>query len=441
MQGDALDHDWLSQAEFANAVAYGQITPGPGHAHDRAHRLGRRRACRRAARVGDRLRALVRVRDARRRPLRGDRASGPARARSSTAPARPRSARSSARRCCSPARSRTAWQWAVLAAAAAALALGRSPLLVLLGRRGRRSGHHYDHLMADALQEETADVLAKLIQFNTVNPPGDERACQEWLRDYLTDAGLECELDGRRARAPEPRRHARRRGAGAGARLPLARRHGARRRREDWTHDPWSGEIHDGFLWGRGAIDMKSQTAAEAVAAARAGARGLAARQGRAEGLQRRRRGDRRRSRAPSGCARTGPDLARADFLLNEGAGTVMPVRRPPAVRRLLRREGHVPLRRPRPRPRRARLRAGDRRQRAAQARARARAARLAQAALRRHRRAARVPARDRRRPGRPGGRRGPRSARSSRGWPRCSSRRSASPSPRRSSPPARRST
>ena len=37
----------------------------------------------------------------------------------------------------------------------------------------------------------------------------------------------------------------------------------------DWRHDPWSGEIHDGFLWGRGALDMKSQTAAEAVAAAR----------------------------------------------------------------------------------------------------------------------------------------------------------------------------
>ena len=37
---------------------------------------------------------------------------------------------------------------------------------------------------------------------------------------------------------------------------------------QDWTRDPWSGEMHDGFLWGRGAIDMKSQTAAEVVAAA-----------------------------------------------------------------------------------------------------------------------------------------------------------------------------
>src|SRR5215210_1627818 len=39
----------------------------------------------------------------------------------------------------------------------------------------------YDHLMADALQEETAEVLGELIRFDTVNPPGNERACQEWL--------------------------------------------------------------------------------------------------------------------------------------------------------------------------------------------------------------------------------------------------------------------
>ncbi|HSO99362.1 MAG TPA: M20/M25/M40 family metallo-hydrolase [Solirubrobacteraceae bacterium] len=36
----------------------------------------------------------------------------------------------------------------------------------------------------------------------------------------------------------------------------------------EWTHDPWSGAVADGFLWGRGALDMKSQVAAEAVAGA-----------------------------------------------------------------------------------------------------------------------------------------------------------------------------
>ena len=46
------------------------------------------------------------------------------------------------------------------------------------------------------LTEETADVLGNLIRFNTVNPPGNERACQEYLRDYLTEAGFECEMAG-----------------------------------------------------------------------------------------------------------------------------------------------------------------------------------------------------------------------------------------------------
>ncbi|HEX6026614.1 MAG TPA: peptidase M20, partial [Solirubrobacter sp.] len=52
------------------------------------------------------------------------------------------------------------------------------------------------------LQEETAEVLATLIRFRTVNPPGNERACIEWLADYLSDAGLEVELDGAEPERP-----------------------------------------------------------------------------------------------------------------------------------------------------------------------------------------------------------------------------------------------
>ena len=85
--------------------------------------------------------------------------------------------------------------------------------------------------MAD-LEAETADVLARLIRFHTVNPPGNEREQQEWLAAYLEDAGLECELlaaeDAARPNLVARLRGERRR---AGARLPLARRHGARRRR------------------------------------------------------------------------------------------------------------------------------------------------------------------------------------------------------------------
>ena len=174
------------------------------------------------------------------------------------------------------------------------------------------------------LQEEATDVLAQLVRFDTVNPPGNERACQEWLMGYLEDAGLECELlcaDDRE----RPNLVARVRGESAGPVLGyLSHVDTVLADPADWRHDPWSGEVHDGALWGRGAVDMKSQTAAEAVAAAhlvRAGwrpARGelkliavvdeeVGGRLG-AQWLTEQR-----------------PDAVRVDWLLNEGAGAVMP--------------------------------------------------------------------------------------------------------------------
>ena len=67
----------------------------------------------------------------------------------------------------------------------------------------------------------------------------------------------------------------------------------------EWSHDPWSGDIADGFLWGRGALDMKSQVAAEIAAARVARALGLAPRARRAADRGGRRRGDRRLARRP----------------------------------------------------------------------------------------------------------------------------------------------
>src|SRR3954453_23940034 len=56
--------------------------------------------------------------------------------------------------------------------------------------------------LADELEEETAEVVAGLIRFRTVNPPGDERECQEWLAGFLEDAGLECDLLGAEPERP-----------------------------------------------------------------------------------------------------------------------------------------------------------------------------------------------------------------------------------------------
>jgi acetylornithine deacetylase/succinyl-diaminopimelate desuccinylase-like protein len=178
--------------------------------------------------------------------------------------------------------------------------------------------------MTDALQQETAEVLRRLVRFDTVNPPGAEREAQEWLRSYLEEAGFEVELAG--AENERPNLVARLRGeAPDGPVLGyLSHIDTVLASPEDWTHDPWSGDVHDGFLWGRGAIDMKSQTAAEAVAGAHL-----------ARGGWRPARGELRIISVVDEEAGGGvgaqwltaerPDLARCDWLVNEGSGAAMP--------------------------------------------------------------------------------------------------------------------
>jgi acetylornithine deacetylase/succinyl-diaminopimelate desuccinylase-like protein len=93
---------------------------------------------------------------------------------------------------------------------------------------------------------------------------------------------------------------------------------------EDWNHVPWSGEIHDGHLLGRGALDMKSQTAAEAVAAARLARDGWRPARGALKvfSVVDEETGG---TKGAKWLCENRPDLARADYLLNEGAGSLMP--------------------------------------------------------------------------------------------------------------------
>ena len=127
--------------------------------------------------------------------------------------------------------------------------------------------------VSDDLQQETTELLQRLIRCNTVNPPGNERVLQEGLAADLRAAGFEVDLLG--AEPERPNLVARLRGAADGPVLCLLSHvDTVLATASDWTHDPWSGDLADGFVWGRGALDMKSQTAAEVAAAlslARAG--------------------------------------------------------------------------------------------------------------------------------------------------------------------------
>ena len=122
--------------------------------------------------------------------------------------------------------------------------------------------------MADPqLERETTEVLQRLVRFNTVNPPGNERPAIEYLAGFLGEAGFETELLA--ADEQRPNLVADLRGAGDGPTLCyLGHVDTVLAEPSDWAHDPWSGDVADGFLWGRGALDMKSQVAAEAVAGA-----------------------------------------------------------------------------------------------------------------------------------------------------------------------------
>ncbi|MEA2171650.1 MAG: hypothetical protein QOF76_4950 [Solirubrobacteraceae bacterium] len=173
------------------------------------------------------------------------------------------------------------------------------------------------------LQEETADVLARLISFNTVNPPGDERACAEWLGGYLSDAGLDVELTG--AEPERPNVVATLGDPSSGPVLGyLGHTDTVLADPASWSRDPWGGELHEGFVWGRGAIDMKSQVAAEAVAAAHLARSGWTPPNGALKvfAVVDEETGG---ARGAQWLTQTHPELARCDFLLNEGAGAVMP--------------------------------------------------------------------------------------------------------------------
>src|SRR5436309_15200618 len=116
------------------------------------------------------------------------------------------------------------------------------------------------------LSDEVTELLRELIRVDTTNPPGNETKAAELLRDYLGDHGVETQLI---ARIPERANLiARIRGGGGPKLLFLSHTDVVLADASEWNADPFGGELRDGEVWGRGALDMKGQVAAEAVAIA-----------------------------------------------------------------------------------------------------------------------------------------------------------------------------
>lgn len=175
-----------------------------------------------------------------------------------------------------------------------------------------------DPSVVEEVGRETSELLSRLIRIDTSNPPGNETLVAELMAAWFAEAGLHGEIVGE----PADRRSfvLRLEGSRPGpSLLLLAHEDVVPADPAGWHVPPFAGVIEDGYVWGRGAIDIKNLVAAHAVAVRRLAAAGApfagtlvyACTADEEEGsvcgarwlLQHR------------------PDLVRTDYVINEGGG------------------------------------------------------------------------------------------------------------------------
>ncbi len=127
-------------------------------------------------------------------------------------------------------------------------------------------------VQAGTLHGSPVELLRRLIRFDTSNPPGNERECIDWIKGLLEDLGCEVRILAREAERPNL--IARLPGRGECAPLLLQGHVDVVAARGEWRHAPFAGELADGYVWGRGALDMKGGVAMMLAAFMRAKASG-----------------------------------------------------------------------------------------------------------------------------------------------------------------------
>ena len=118
-----------------------------------------------------------------------------------------------------------------------------------------------------SVADEAADLLSRYLRINTANPPGREIVAARFLRDQLVKEGIEFLLidqgDGKAAlfaRLPAAREPTR------GGIILLNHMDVVEADEEFWAVDPFAGRIEDGYVWGRGALDMKGKAIVQLMA-------------------------------------------------------------------------------------------------------------------------------------------------------------------------------
>ena len=117
----------------------------------------------------------------------------------------------------------------------------------------------------DGLTDEAAGLLSEYIKIKSLNPPGNEKEAVRFLDEKLQLFGFETRI----YESGENRYNLLARLPGSGKKKPVLLYHHmdvVEADPERWSDDPFSGAVRDGYVWGRGAIDMKGMGVAQLLA-------------------------------------------------------------------------------------------------------------------------------------------------------------------------------
>ncbi len=173
------------------------------------------------------------------------------------------------------------------------------------------------------VEEEVTSFLSGLIRINTTNPPGNETAAAKYVAETLEQDGFRCELLESQAGRGSVVTRLKGEG-GKPSLLLLSHLDVVAANAKEWSVEPFSGLVKNGFVWGRGALDMKGMTAIE-VMVLKLLKRNNVKLKGDvilAATADEERGGD----EGAGWLVHNHPDKVYADYVLNEGAGMAMKI-------------------------------------------------------------------------------------------------------------------
>jgi acetylornithine deacetylase/succinyl-diaminopimelate desuccinylase-like protein len=173
-------------------------------------------------------------------------------------------------------------------------------------------------------EEEVTDLLSNLIRVNTTNPPGNETEAAKYLAENLSEDGFKCEV----FESAPGRGNVVTRLKGTGEKpslLLLSHLDVVTANPLEWSVDPYGGLIKDGFVWGRGALDMKGMTAVEVMALKLLKRNGVKLK---GDVILAATADEEKGGEAGAGyLVRNYPEKVKADYVLNEGGGLALSIK------------------------------------------------------------------------------------------------------------------